>query len=83
MKSLKEFGALFDFVKEYKWKFMLIIIVFIMTGVSEVFTGYLNGAAVEAITNMNVKMALIYLCTYLLMALIINSIIKTIGSSIS
>ncbi|MCI8568161.1 MAG: ABC transporter ATP-binding protein [Bacilli bacterium] len=82
MKSLKEFSALWVFVKEYKWKFILIIIIFIMTGVSEVFTGYLNGAAIEAITNMNIKMALIYLGTYLILALIIDSIIKTIGSSL-
>lgn len=82
MKSLKEFSALWVFVKEYKWKFILVIIIFIMTGVSEVFTGYLNGAAIEAITNMNIKMALIYLGTYLILALIIDSIIKTIGSSL-
>lgn len=81
MKDLKEFSGLLEFVKEQKWKFCVILIIFIMAGISEIFTGYLNGASIEAITNMNVKMALVYLFTYLVLALVIDAIIKTIGSS--
>ena len=67
MSGLKEFKTLAKLVKEYKNKLIFASIIIFISGVCEIFTGYLNGAAVEAITNLNVKLSLLYLGIYFLL----------------
>ena len=76
MKSLKEFKALLNFVKEYKIKLVIASILIFLCELSEILVGYLNGAAIEAITNMALKKALIYLGTYLAMKIIMDGFLS-------
>lgn len=64
MKSLKEFKPLIKLIKEDKKKLIIASIIIFLSGICEIFTGYLNGTAAEAITNSNIKLALISLGIY-------------------
>ena len=67
MKNLKEFKPLIKLIDKDKTKLIIASILIFISGITEIFTGYLNGAAVEAITNLNLKLALIYLVIYFIM----------------
>ena len=64
MKSLKEFKPLIRLIDKDKKKLVIASIIIFMSGIAEIFTGYLNGAAVEAITKLDVNAALMYLGIY-------------------
>lgn len=81
MKSLKEFKPLLRLIKEDKKKLIIASIIIFMVGMCEIFTGYLNGSAVESITNLNIKMALIYLGIYFILKVVMEGIILSIGNS--
>ena len=51
MKNLKEFKPLIKLIKEEKGRLVLASFLIFLSGISEIFTGYLNGSAVEAITD--------------------------------
>ena len=82
MKNLKEFKTLFKLIKEDKFKLIIASIFIFIAGLSEIFTGYLNGAAVEAITKLELKNAIIYLVIYLMIGLTIGGVILHIANSI-
>lgn len=66
MKKLKEFVPLWNFIKEEK---LSVIVASIMIFASEIvlsFVGYFCGEGVEAITDTNIKLALIYFVLYFL-----------------
>ena len=65
MKSIKEFIPLWKLIKEEKVKLIIASSLILLAGISEIATGYLNGAAVESITNLALKNAVIYLLIYL------------------
>lgn len=81
MDSLKEFKPLWKFIKEEKTKLTIASILILISGASEIFTGYLNGAAVEAITNFKLKEAVIYLLIYLAISLLLRGYISIKGSA--
>ncbi len=81
MKSLKEFKPLWKLIKEEKVKLIIASILILIAGIAEIATGYLNGSAVEAITNMALKRAFIYLLIYLIVELVIGAYISNISSS--
>ena len=64
MKNLKEFKPLIRLIDKDKKKLVIASIIIFMSGIAEIFTGYLNGAAVEAITKLDVNAALMYLGIY-------------------
>ena len=64
MKNLKEFKPLIKLLDKDKKKLIFASILIFMSGIAEIFTGYLNGAAVEEITKLNIVKALIYLGIY-------------------
>ena len=64
MKSLKEFKPLIRLIGNDKKKLIIASIIIFMSGIAEIFTGYLNGAAVEAITKLDINVALMYLGIY-------------------
>ena len=75
MKNLKEFKPLIRLIGKDKKRLIIASIFIFIAGIAEIFTGYLNGAAVEAITNLKVNMALIYLGIYLIIELSIDGFI--------
>lgn len=76
MKSLKEFIPLWKLIKEEKVKLIIASSLILLAGIAEIATGYLNGAAVESITNLALKKAIIYLLIYLGIELLSHSIIE-------
>ena len=82
MKKLKNFLPLWNFIKEDKLKLFFATIIIFLTQLCTIFTGYLNGAAVEAITKGMLKGALIYLLIYLFIELFIEGYIYITGQSI-
>ena len=76
MKSLKEFIPLWKLIKEEKVKLIIASTLILLAGISEIATGYLNGAAVESITNLALKNAVIYLVIYLGIELLSHAIIE-------
>lgn len=81
MKDLKEFNSLIKLIQEEKGKLIIASILIFISGLSEIFTGYLNGAAVEAITNLELKKAIFYLIIYLLLGITLNGIFFQIAHS--
>jgi ABC-type bacteriocin/lantibiotic exporter with double-glycine peptidase domain len=75
MKNLKELKPLIDLLKKDKWKLFFWGIVLLICESCSVLTGYLNGAAVESITKLDLKRALIFLGFYFAYELIIDGII--------
>ncbi|MBR6690616.1 MAG: ABC transporter ATP-binding protein [Bacilli bacterium] len=82
MKSLKEFKPLIKLIGEDKNKLILASILIFVSGIAEIFTGYLNGAAVESITNLQIKSALIYLGIYFLIELTLDGSVLHFANSI-
>jgi len=82
MNNLKEFKPLIKLIEEDKKKLVFASILIFMSGIAEIFTGYLNGAAVEAITNMEMISALIYLGVYLLIELTLDGCVVHYAESI-
>ena len=77
MKNLKEFKPLLRLIKEEKVKLIISSILIFLCEFSEIFNGYINGAAVEAITKMKLKEALVLLSIYLILRVGFDSIIST------
>ena len=82
MKNLKEFKPLLRLISEQKSKLIIASVLLFISGISEIFTGYLNGAAVEAITDLRLKKAIIFLLIYLGIGLILRVFITQIANSI-
>ena len=82
MKLLKRWIPLMKLVKEDKWKLIISGILLFLCGLTGIFTGYLNGAAVEAITNENITNAIIYLVLYFIIGVLIGTILSGIASSL-
>lgn len=82
MKKLKIFKPLIKLIGKDKNKLILASILIFISGIAEIFTGYLNGAAVESITNLQVKMALIYLGIYFLLELSLDGVILHFANSL-
>ena len=82
MKNLKEFKPLIRLIGEDKKRLVFASSLIFISGICEIFTGYLNGAAVEAITDLNIKLALIYLGVYFLLELTMDGSILHFANSI-
>ena len=82
MKDIKEFRPLIKLIKEDKIKFLIASSFIFISGVSEIATGYLNGAAVEAITNLKLKDAIIYLVIYLFLSLVLGGVLLHFANAI-
>ena len=81
MKNLKEFKPLIKLIGKDKTKLIIASILIFMSGVAEIFTGYLNGAAVEAITNLQLKASIIYLSIYLIIELTLDGCVLHFANS--
>ena len=81
MKNIKEFKPIYNLIKEYKFKLIIATFLIFICGISEILTGYLNGAAIEAITSSSLKMAVIYLLIYFFIESIFSDYLHTVASS--
>lgn len=81
MKNLKEFKPLMNLLGKEKKKLIIASIIIFINGIASICTGYLNGAAVESITNLQVKLALTYLGIYFLLEILIDGIMLHIANS--
>ena len=75
MKNLKEFKPLIRLIGKDKKRLIIASIFIFLNGIAEIFTGYLNGAAVESITNFDIKKALLYLGIYFILEITIDGFI--------
>ena len=82
MKSLKEFRPLLKLVKEDLNKLIFASIIIFISGICEVFTGYLNGKVVEEITMLDIKNALIFLGIYFVLEITMDGVILHHANSI-
>ena len=82
MKNLKQIKPLIKLMskKDKKDLFIASIILF-LSGIAEIFTGFLNGLAVEKITKGKIKEALIAFLIYFFIDITFDGIFKTIASS--
>lgn len=79
MKKLKEFKTILNLIKDEKKGLIFASILIVIAELTEIFTGYLNGKAVEEITNSNIKYALIYLGIYFALRVIFDGLVRIIG----
>ena len=82
MKKFKEFKPLIKLLSEDKCKLIIASAIIFLSGLSEIFTGYLNGAALEAITNLDIINALKFLGIYFLLELTIDGALLHYAKSI-
>ncbi len=81
MKKVNEFKPILNLLKKEKYKFIILCILLLVVESTSIFSGYLNGAAVEEITNLNLKKSLFYLFLYFLYALLFSGILKVVASN--
>ncbi len=81
-KNLKEFIPLLKLVKEDLKKIILASLTIFLSGICEIFTGFLNGKVVEAITNLEVKRALIFLGIYFIIEITMDGVILHKANSV-
>ena len=81
MKGIKEFRPLIKLLGKEKIRLIIASIIIFMHGIAEIFTGYLNGSAVEAITKMELNRAVVYLLIYLFIELTFDGVFIQIGNS--
>ena len=81
-KNLKEFIPLIKLVKEDLKKIILASIVIFISGITDIFTGYLNGKVVESITNLDINKALIFLGVYFVLEITMDGIILHKANSV-
>ena len=81
MKLLKKWIPIIKLIKEDKWKLIVSGILIFLCGLTGIFTGYLNGAAVEAITNSNINLAIMYLIMYFFIGVLIGTILSGLENS--
>ena len=81
MKGIKEFRPLIKLLGKEKIRLIIASIIIFMHGIAEIFTGYLNGSAVEAITKMELNRAVVYLLIYLFIELTFDGAFIQIGNS--
>jgi len=82
MKGLKNFKPLIKLIDKDKKKLVFASILIFISGIAEIFTGYLNGAAVESITNLHLKAALIYLGIYFALELTLDGCVLHFANSL-
>jgi ATP-binding cassette subfamily B protein len=73
------FGFIYKYIKEEKFKIFLAFIIIIISSLLNLTYGYFNGAAVEAISNLNLKMSLIYLGLYFIVSIFSATFLTQLG----
>lgn len=82
MKLLKKWIPIIKLIKEDRWRLIVSGILLFLCGLTGIFTGYLNGAAVEAITNSNINLAIMYLIMYFFIGVLIGTLLSGLANSL-
>lgn len=72
MKNLKEYKTIFNYFKKYKFILIVSSIIILFTNVNYIFTGYLNGAAIEEVVNGSIEASIKYLIIYFLLNVVLD-----------
>lgn len=65
MKNIKEFKTIIKLTKEHRFRIILCSIGIFISSFSYTLASYLNGKAIEEITNFNLKNTILFLLVYL------------------
>ena len=79
--KLKEFIPLWNFVKNDKIKIIIASINIFLVEMICILNGYLNGMAIESVTNNKLKLSLIYLGIYLVIGIVFDAILYEFAQS--
>lgn len=79
MKKFKDFKPLLSLLKEEKKSLIIASIIIFISEFSNTFSGYLNGEAVESITKMEIKNAIMYLGIYFFLSLFLDGFLYLKG----
>lgn len=80
MKNLKEFKPVLNLLKKEKFKLLFFAALIFLCELSYIVVGHLNGAAVEEVTKMHLKNAIIYLLIYFAYS-VIAGLIRELSSN--
>lgn len=80
-KDLKEFIPLWNLIKEEKGKLIFASVLIFIVELSYILAGYLNGSAIESITNLELKKALIFLGIYVILEIFLDGFIYSYASA--
>ena len=83
MKNLKGYKIIFNYFKKYKILLIVSSIVILLTNVNYIFTGYLNGAAIESIINNQVIDSVKFLLIYFILNVILDMVDRIVHFSLS
>lgn len=83
MKSIKGFKLVLNYFKKYKVLLIVSSIIIFLTNVNYIFTGYLNGAAIESIVNNQVMDSIKFLLVYFILNIILDLVGRIIHFSLS
>ena len=78
----KEFKPLLNFLKEDRIKVIFAFIMLLIISLSDTLGGYLNGAAVEAISNSKLEAAVTFLLVYLFLGIFVNGFLQSYVTSL-
>lgn len=73
---------IYEYIKEYKFEIIIALIIITITSLLGLTYGYFNGAAIEEITKLNIKMCLIYYLLYFLVSIFSDGVLTKIGNYI-
>ena len=79
--KLKEFIPLWNFVKKDKFKIIIASISIFLVEMLCILNGYLNGMAIESVTNNDIKSSLIYLGIYLIIGILFDAMLYEFAQS--
>ena len=79
MKNLKEFKNLLKYLKNDKWKIIIASTLIIIASLAGIAYGYLNGLAIESITNLDLKTSVISLLICLGISIVFSGILNELG----
>ena len=82
MKKNNKFRPLLKLIKEDKGKLIFATVLIVIESLAGLLTGYLNGAAVEAITLLEVKKALIFLGVYFAIEVLIDGLMSSFSNAL-
>ena len=80
MKNLKEFKPLFKLIKEDRFKLLIATLCLLIGSLTSIATGYLNGSAIESISNNDIKNALTYLLIYFIISIVFGGIVEIVAN---
>lgn len=78
MKNLKGYKTIFNYFKKYKVLLIVSSIIIFLTNLNYIFTGYLNGAAIESIIDNQISDSIKYLLIYFILNIILELVSRII-----